>query len=243
MRMPNPNITDLISQVRELSTQLEPLLKADVEPQSAEQPASPDVSEPAEGTEQPASPDMSKPEGEEPQGEGEGQGDEETYEQMFANLEPEALNEIIEAAQKVLAGKQGAPAAAPGAEPEAAPAASPLEEKMEKMAKSMESLLEHNQRLEKSLAELKARPASKPASRPAPMNSTEVPTLRKSADEPPEMLAKSDVVNYLLSEQRNGNRKITPAMVSYANDAESPEALRRVYAAAEGAGIKIPHKK
>lgn len=231
------NFEETLAAIRGISQNLEVLLKADMEPEKEEPEAQPEGQ--PEGEAQPEAQPEGQPEGQpEAQPEGQPEDPEETYEQMFQDLPEEELQNIIKAAQEVLSKKQAPAAEAPAAAPEAP---NPMVEQMEKMQKSMEALRSQNEKLEKSISDLK-KAAARPANKPAPTNAREIQTLSKS-DEQPEMLQKSDVCAHLNDEIRKGNRKVTPMLVSYANDADSPEAMRRVYAEADRLGVKLPHKR
>ena len=97
--------------------------------------------------------------------------------------------------------------------------------------------------LQKTVTDLTKKLDQKPvvANKPVAMNARDVQTLEKS-EQVPEMLAKSDLLDFVRTEQRNGNKKIDTAMVFDITTASNPDQMRRVYANAEQKGIKLPMK-
>lgn len=181
-----------------------------------------------------------------PEGEGEeGMDDHAAMEQHAAELPDEELQmmlEILQAeAEKRQAAQGGseAPAAAPGAP---ADLERSMKQEMKELAKSFKSQIEV---LTKSVNSLKAenvalkKKAALPTKRPADANS--VKTMDKSPKEP-SRLSKSETVDYLLGQMRNGNKTVNSAMVADANGAYTDEALAEVHQKLEMAGIKLPNK-
>lgn len=153
----------------------------------------------------------------------------ESLEEVVKALDDEDLQELMAAIQSEMAARQGgeeAPAAEPAPAPEMGKAMDAMAKTMAEMKKSIDSLRAENASLKKST----------PVSRPAAMNRAEVQTMAKS-DAVPEMLNKSEIVEYLL------NTKAPVGLVQDANWASSPSELRDVYTKAELMGVKIPTKK
>jgi len=159
----------------------------------------------------------------------------ESLDEVVKALDDEDLQELMAAVQAEMAQRQGgAEGAAPApAAPEMGKAVPPMHKAMDDMKKTMDEMKKSIDGLRAENASLKK---STPVSRPAAMNRAEVQTMAKS-DSVPEMLNKSEVVEYLL------NTKAPVALVQDANWANSPAELRDVYSKAELMGVKIPTKK
>ncbi len=250
------NIEELLKSIRQATELLKPIVqdklaKADDKDED-DLPPPPADGEKPEGDLPPPPAEGEKPEGDLPppaegeqpeQKEGEQpEQQEESYEEMFAQLEPSQLQEIIDAAQKVLSAK-AQPDQPPAGQPPAQPpvAQPPVSPEMESMRKSNDLLLAKIEELAKSIADLKAKPqVSKPASKPAAV-STKVETMQKS-EQQPEMLAKSDIQEFLISQQLGG-KKIPTSLVHDTMHADTPAKLREVYHKASVAGVTIPYKQ
>lgn len=241
------DIKNLLEEINSLTEQVEKLAKSDM--YKAEDEEKEEGAE-MEGDEAAPAPEMEG--GEAPEMEGgedkiEDQAEEledaseeggEELGQVVKALDDEDLQELMAAVQAEMAARQGgaeaaAPAPAAPAAPEMGKAVPPMHKAMDEMAKTMAEMKKSLDGLRAENVSLKK---SAPVSRPAAMNRAEVQTMAKS-DSVPEMLNKSEVVEYLL------NTKAPVALVQDANWANSPSELREVYSKAELMGVKIPTKK
>lgn len=250
----------VVAQLQTLSTQIEtlrkstPLLKADEE----EAPGFP----PAEGEPAPEMPPMEgeQPpmEGEQPPMEGEpapegdpaqpaeqeieqavGGKDEAELRELFGDMESEEISQLVEFLVKLQEEKSAqVEKSSAGMDPLA------MSQSFSEMKKSQHALQAQVAALTKSittLTEQVKKPAPRPASRPAVMNSD---SLVKS-DRFPEMLKKSEVVDFLGNQIRRAG-KPDADLLSLWQDAsassEDPASLRSLYSRAERVGVKIPHK-
>jgi hypothetical protein len=171
---------------------------------------------------------------------------EETIESVVKGLSDEELQSLISSIQAEMSSRQAAQApaqapAAPAAAPAAPPAVDPnalqmslvpLQKSIAELTKKMDDLTAENNRLKKSVA----------PSKPAVMNKKEVQVLSKSEDAAPEMLSKSDCTEYLLNQQRQGNRAVTTNLLQEFTWANTPGELREAYRKAELKGVKLPVK-
>ena len=239
------DIKNLLEEINSLTAEVEKLAKSDMykaegeeegKEEGAESAEAPEMSEGAEA------PEMS-PEGEEgdkiedqaEELEDAAEEGEESLEEVVKALDDEDLQELMSAIQAEMTARQGGGEEAPAAPaaPEMGKAVPPMHKAMDEMAKTM---AEMKKSLDSLRAENVSLKKSAPVSRPAAMNRAEVQTMAKS-DAVPEMLNKSEVVEYLL------NTKAPVDLVQDASWANSPSALRDVYSKAELKGIKIPTKK
>lgn len=235
------DIKNLLEEINSLTAEVEKLAKSDMYKAEGE--------EKEEGAEGAEAPEMASEGAEAPEMSPEGaEGDkiedqadeledaaeegEESLEEVVKALDDEDLQELMAAIQAEMAARQGGTPEAPVAEAPAAPAPE-MGKAMDEMAKTMAEMKKSIDGLRAENASLKK---SAPVSRPAAMNRAEVQTMAKS-DAVPEMLNKSEVVEYLL------NTKAPVDLVQDASWANSPSALRDVYSKAELKGIKIPTKK
>lgn len=237
------DIKNLLEEINSLTAEVEKLSKSDMYKAEGDEPEA-DESAEHEAAEAPAAEaaEAAAPEAEHHEGEDkiEDQADEledaaeeggESLEEVVKALDDEDLHELMAAIQSEMAARQGggeeeAPEAPAAPAPEMGKAMDEMAKTMAEMKKSIDSLRAENASLKKSA----------PVSRPAAMNRAEVQTMAKS-DAVPEMLNKSEVVEYLL------NTKAPVDLVQDASWANSPSAMRDVYSKAELKGIKIPTKK
>ncbi len=84
--------------------------------------------------------------------------------------------------------------------------------------------------------------AAKVVTKPAPFNSKNVEVLEKSTKEP-ERLAKSEVTNFLLNEQRKGNKSVNSGHVALVNACKTDDDLAYACEQLKEKGIEIPKKK
>jgi hypothetical protein len=234
------DIKNLLEEINSLTAEVEKLAKSDMYKAEGEEK---EEGAEMEGGEAAPAPEMEG--GEAPEMEGgedkiEDQAEEledaseeggESLDEVVKALDDEDLQELMAAVQAEMAARKGGEAApapeAPAAPaPEMGKAMDDMKKTMDEMKKSIDSLRAENASLKKSA----------PVSRPAAMNRAEVQTMAKS-DAVPEMLSKSEVVEYLL------NTKAPVSLVQDANWASSPAELRDVYTKAELKGVKIPTKK
>jgi hypothetical protein len=239
------DIKNLLEEINSLTEQVEKLAKSDMykaEDEEKEEGAEMEGDEAApapemEGGEAPemegGQPDQIEDQAEQLEDASEEGGEE--LGQVVKALDDEDLQELMAAVQAEMAARQGgAEGAAPApAAPEMGKAVPPMHKAMDEMAKTMAEMKKSLDGLRAENVSLKK---SAPVSRPAAMNRAEVQTMAKS-DSVPEMLNKSEVVEYLL------NTKAPVALVQDANWANSPSELREVYSKAELMGVKIPTKK
>lgn len=242
------DIKNLLEEINSLTEQVEKLAKSDMykaEDEEKEEGAEMEGGEAApapemEGGEAPemegGEPDQIEDQAEQLEDASEEGG--ESLDQVVKALDDEDLQELMAAVQAEMAQRQGgaegaAPAPAAPAAPEMGKAVPPMHKAMDEMAKTMAEMKKSLDGLRAENVSLKK---SAPVSRPAAMNRAEVQTMAKS-DSVPEMLNKSEVVEYLL------NTKAPVALVQDANWANSPSELREVYSKAELMGVKIPTKK
>lgn len=246
---------DVLKQIETLNKQMEalaksqPMFKADGEEENQEQmdQAAPEM--PSDLAQAPApegeeAPVVPAPEGEEAPVDAEEQveqaadaEDDSELQEIFGDLSTEELQEVQQFLGKLLASKaQAEQPAAPQAPSEDMEMSVPWKE----MKKSQTALQAQIESLTKSitvLAEKVAKPAVRPASRPALMNSD----LLAKSDRVPEMLKKSEVLDYLGSQIKKD-----PTLVGLYQDAtmagEDSASLRSIYAKAERQGVKIPTK-
>ena len=243
------DIKNLLEEINSLTAEVEKLSKSDMYkadgpiPPSFEEKEAPEAEEKEEA---PEAPEMGANE-DAPEGEDkiEDQADEledaaeeggESLDEVVKALDDEDLQSLMAAVQAEMAARQGgeeAPAAPAPEAPDMGKAIPPMHKAMDEMAKTM---AEMKKSLDGLRAENTSLKKSAPVSRPAAMNRTEVQTMAKS-DAVPEMLNKSEVVEFLL------NTKAPVALVQDANWASSPSELRDVYSKAELMGVKIPVKK
>lgn len=173
-----------------------------------------------------------------------------------AELSDEELQSMLEVlmaeVEKRHAGAQGAegeqagaPPAAPAAAPQAAPEpmAASMKSEFAKMAKSVAEIADAVRSLSGEVGVLKkssvAARQSNVTSKPAATGSRSVQVLQKS-NEPKERLNKSDTLNYLLSEQRGGNKKVNSDMIATVNACQSENELATAQKDIEKIGIKLP---
>jgi len=166
-------------------------------------------------------------------------GDEAELREVFGDMEGEELSQLVEFLVKLQEEKSAqVDKSSAGMDPLA------MSECFTDMKKSQNALQAQVAALTKSITTLTAqvkKPAPRPASRPAMMNSE---SLSKS-DRFPEMLKKSEVVEFLGTQIRRAG-KPDADLLSLWQDAsatgEDPSALRSLYSRAERIGVKIPHK-
>ena len=203
---------------------------------------------PAEGADQPAPA---------PGAEG-GQGDESTeMASHAAELSDEELESMLQVlmaeVEKRHAGQAGAEGAAPEGQPQgaapapqAAPAPEPMAASMKSelagLAKSVAEIAEAVKGLTGDVGTLKKSVSEKRntviVGKPAQTNQN-VQVLQKSVEQK-ERLNKSDTLNYLLSEQRNGNKRVNSDMIAGVNACRSEEDLASAQNDIAKLGIKLP---
>jgi hypothetical protein len=208
---------------------------------------------PAEG-EAPATPVEGDPSAAPAPAEG-GEGDEASeMASHAAELSDEELESMLQVlmaeVEKRHAGQAGAEGAAPAAEgapaPQAAPAPEPMAASMKAefagLAKSVAEIAEAVKGLTGEVGTLKKSVSEKKSTvivgKPAAANQS-VQVLQKSA-EPKMRLSKSDTTDYLLSEQRNGNKRVNSDMIAGVNACRSEEDLAKAQNDIEKLGIKLP---
>lgn len=187
----------------------------------------------------------------------EGQGDEAgEMASHAAELSDEELESMLQVLMAEVEKRHAAGAGAEGAAPEGqpAPAAAPQPQAApQALAASMKSELAS---LAKSVAEIasavkgltgevvvlkKSAATSKTVvvSRPAATSNQNVQVLHKSA-QVKEPLSKSDTLTFLMSEQRNGNKKVDTDMIATVNACREQEDLANAQKNIEKLGIKLP---
>jgi hypothetical protein len=240
------DIKDLLEEINSLTAEVEKLAKSDMykaedgpippkfddsEDEKEEAPEAPEA-EADEAPEKEEGEDKIEDQAEELEDAAEEGG--ESLDEVVKALDDEDLQELMAAVQAEMAARKGGEEAAPEAPaPDMDKAIPPMHKAMDDMKKTMDEMKKSLDGLRAENASLKK---SAPISRPAAMNRAEVQTMAKS-DSVPEMLSKSEVVEYLL------NTKAPVSLVQDANWANSPAELRDVYTKAELKGVKIPTKK
>lgn len=234
------DIKDLLEEINSLTEQVEKLAKSDMykaEDEEKEEGAEMEGDEAPkmEGDEAPEMEggESDKIEDQAEQLEDAAEEGEEALDEVVKALDDEDLQELMAAVQAEMASRKGGEEAPAASAPEMGKAVPPMHKAMDEMAKTMAEMKKSLDGLRAENVSLKK---SSPVSRPAAMNRAEVQTMAKS-DSVPEMLNKSEVVEYLL------NTKAPVALVQDANWASSPSELREVYSKAELMGVKIPTKK
>lgn len=183
-------------------------------------------------------------------GEGEIEVDEspEALQQEIAALSPEELQKL-KAAVDAVVGQQPASEEAPGMEKSTVPFKKALPKvaglkpvkggahdgsapQKSNLVKSLSNLCDGLEKLAKQARE----PQGMPASTYADAN---IRVLEKSAAAEPQMDGPS-LANWLLTEQRKGNKLVKSLHVAAANCAKSPESLSEVYNTIKAAGISLP---
>ena len=208
----------------------------------------------------PAAEGAPAPEGEmPPEGAPEGQeGGDEASEMAShaAELSDEELQSMLEVlmaeVEKRHAGAQGAApeGAAPAPAPQGAPApaapepmAASMKKEFASLSKSVAEIAEAVKSITGEVGTLKKSAAAQRqttvTSKPSATTSRNVQVLQKSA-EAKEKLNKSDTLQYLLSEQRGGNKKVNTDMIATVNACQSDSDLANAQRDIEKIGIKLP---
>jgi len=160
----------------------------------------------------------------------------------LSDEELQAMLEVLMAeVEKRHAASGGANAeAAPAQEPE--PMAASMKKEFSSLAKSVADIAEAVKNLNGEVSSLKKSSSEKKqtviTSKPANVNQN-VQILQKS-NTPKEKLNKSDTLQYLISEQRNGNKKINSDVVATISACKTDEALAHAQKDLEKLGINIP---
>lgn len=185
-----------------------------------------------------------------------GQGDEATeMASHAAELSDEELESMLQVlmaeVEKRHAGQAGAEGAAPEGQPQGAPAPAPqaapepmaasMKSELAGLAKSVAEIAEAVKGLTGDVGTLKKSVSEKRntviVGKPAATNNVQV--LQKSVEQK-ERLNKSDTLNYLLSEQRNGNKRVNSDMIAGVNACRSEEDLASAQNDIAKLGIKLP---
>ena len=201
----------------------------------------------------PPAPEGTDAEGEQPAPEGQEGGDDSAEMAAHASeLSDEELQSMLEVlmaeVEKRHAGAQGAEGPdgqAPAPQQAQAPAPEPMAASMKKefasLAKSVADIAEAVKSLGGEVGTLKKSAATQRQStvttKPAATRNVQV--LQKSAAVK-EKLSKSDTMDFLLSEQRNGNKRVNSDMMATVNACQSESDLSAVQKDIEKLGIKLP---
>lgn len=110
------------------------------------------------------------------------------------------------------------------------------------MKKSLDALAKENASLKKSVAKLESARKSTPVTKPVASNKKTVEVMEKSQKEP-EVLSKSEVVDFLMNERKGGNTKVNSDLVWAATRLDNQNDIKEFYKKASIAGINIPSKK